>query len=236
MKVVSLNIERHKHFDLVKNFLAKENPEIICLMEVCQSDVAILAGEDYPYRIYAPNAVMPESEGKGTTGVAILSKEMMDDYEVFYCGEDPDSLLEPVGAGYTHLPVLILANLGDLQIGAIHFTWTPDGSIDDQQRRNMEILLDYLSTKDELVICGDFNIPRGNEMYKKLLTNYRDNVPAEIDTTLDPNLHRANFEISGKLKYVVDYIWSTPKYTVSEVRVEQGVSDHCGIVFKISVI
>ncbi len=232
-KIVSINIERHKHFERVVDFLKKENPEIICLMEVCESDVAILAGESYPFRVYAPNSVMPESEGVGTTGVAILSKEMMDDYEVFYCGEKTDAHLVNTEFG-GHTPTVILATSGTLQIGTIHFTWTSNGSVDDKQRHHMEVLLDYLSTKDKLIVCGDFNIPRGNEMYLRLAEKYKDNIPLTIDTTLDPELHRANFEKSGKLKYVVDYVWSTPTYEVSEVRVEQGVSDHCGLVFSVT--
>jgi endonuclease/exonuclease/phosphatase family metal-dependent hydrolase len=176
---------------------------------------------------------MPKSEGVGTTGVAILSKQMMDDYEVFYCGEGDRAYLEKPGMG-THAPILILAKIDELQIGAVHFSWTANGTIDERQRKHVAILLDYLSTKGELVMCGDFNIPRGNEMYEKLLTNYHDNVPMEIQTTLDPILHYANRENPGILKLVVDYVWSTPKYSVSEVRVEQGVSDHCGLVFDVT--
>ena len=111
----------------------------------------------------------------------------------------------------THAPILVLAKIGQIQIGAVHFSWTPDGSVDDRQRRHMQLLLEYLSTKGELVLCGDFNTPRGNELYEKLLTNYLDNIPTEIQTTIDPKLHRINFENLGKLKLVVDYIWSSPK-------------------------
>ncbi len=235
IKVVSINIERHKHIERVVEFLKKENPDVICLMEVCESDVVILAGESYPFRVYAPNDVMPESEGRGTTGVAILSKKPIEWSEKFYCNEADRAYLEKPGLG-THAPILVLAKIGDLQIGAVHFSWTANGSVDERQRKHTDILLEYLSTKGELVLCGDFNIPRGNEMYQKLLTNYQDNIPTEIETTLDPKLHRANFETPGKLKFVVDYVWSTPTYEVSEVRVEQGVSDHCGVVCEASVI
>lgn len=231
-KIVSINIERHKHFERVKAFLAKENSEIVCLMEVNEFDVETLAGEMYPHTVYAPNDVMPESEGSGTTGVAILSRQPIDSSEKFYCGEEDKLDLKKPGMG-THAPILILAKIGQIQIGAVHFSWTADGGVDERQRKHTEILLDYLSTKGELVLCGDFNIPRGNEMYQKIAGVYKDNIPAEITTTLDPILHRANFEILGKLKFVVDYVWSTPKYVVSELQVVQGVSDHCGLIFLI---
>lgn len=83
-------------------------------------------------------------------------------------------------------------------------------------------------------MAGDFNIPRGNEMYRKLLSNYRDNIPPTIESTIDPILHYANKEEPGRLKTVVDYVWSTPKYLVSGVRLEPGVSDHCGVVSAVS--
>jgi endonuclease/exonuclease/phosphatase family metal-dependent hydrolase len=231
-KIVSINIERHKHFDRVVEFLKRENPEIVCLMEVNELDIEILAGTIYPHTVYAPNDVMPESEGRGTTGVAILSKQPIDSSDKFYCGEEDKLQLKKPGMG-THAPILILAKIGQLQIGAVHFSWTADGSVDERQRKHTGILLDYLSTKGELVLCGDFNIPRGNEMYQKIAGVYKDNIPADITTTLDPHLHRANFEMPGKLQFVVDYVWSTPKYEVSELQVVQGVSDHCGLVFSI---
>ena len=234
-KIVSINIERHKHWDRVVEFLAKEDADIVCLMEVCESDVLMLLGNVYPHTIYAPNDVMPESEGRGTTGVAILSKNPITRSEKFYCGENDRAYLEKPGMG-THAPILILANIGDLQIGAVHFSWTADGSVDARQRNHTGILLDYLSTKGELVICGDFNIPRGNEMYLKIAGQYSDNIPSAITTTLDPVLHRANFESPGKLAFVVDYVWSTPKYIISDVKVVSGVSDHCGVVCEIENI
>lgn len=232
MKIVSLNIERHKHFDLVTSFLAREDAEVACLMEACESDVDTLAGSSYPYKIFAPNDVTFEKEGHGKTGVLVLAKKPIEASEIFYCHEDDRAYLDKPGMG-THAPALILAKIGDYQIGAVHFTWTENASIDERQRKHVAILLEYLSTKGELMLCGDFNIPRGNEMYRKLASVYHDNIPSEVETTLDPKLHRANFEVAGRLKYIVDYVWTTPKYRVSNLKVESGVSDHCGLVFEL---
>ena len=43
-------------------------------------------------------------------------------------------------------------------------------------------------------------------------------------TSLDPVLHRA-----GPLQLMVDGVFSTDDYSVSEVTLHQGVSDHCAI-------
>lgn len=212
--------------------MQKEDSEIVCLMEVAESDLREIRGEKYPYFAYAPNDAMPKSEGVGTTGVAILSKKPIDNPEKFYCGEDDSAFLTEPGMG-THAPILITAQIGDIQIGAIHFTWTKDGLVDDRQRRHVGILLNYLKSKGEIVVCGDFNIPRPNEMYLEIAKQYKDNIPKVITTTLDPNLHRANFMTPGKLKFVVDYAWTSPRYSVLELQVVQGVSDHCGLIFNV---
>lgn len=234
MKVISLNVERHKHFEKVKMFLERENPEVICLMEVCESDVSILAGVNYPYVSYAPNDLLNRfKEGIGTTGVAILAKKPIQDIDIYYFGEDFEEYSKKPNFS-SHCPVIITGKIGETNLAAIHFSWTEGGSIDERQRKHMELLLGYLSNKGELVMCGDFNIPRGNEMYQKLAEKYLDNLPAEVTTTIDPRLHRANFEEPGKIKFVVDYVWSTPKYKISEVKVVEGVSDHYGIVFELA--
>ena len=78
-----------------------------------------------------------------------------------------------------------------------------------------------------LVLAGDFNIPRGNANYQKMVARYHDNVPPGVVTTIDWDLHKAKGEGKPKIEVVVDYIWSTPSYLVKDVRVVSGVSDHC---------
>ncbi len=231
-KVVSLNMERHKHFDKVVDFLQREDPPIVCLMEVSENDLKELRGSQYKYFVYAPNDAMPFSEGLGTTGVAILSKLPIEKPEKFYCGEENSAYLSEPGMG-THAPVLITATIGDVQIGSIHFSWTESGSIDDRQRKHTKILLKYLESKAEIVVCGDFNIPRPNEMYLEIAKSYKDNIPKTIVSTIDPILHRANQVELGKLKFVVDYAWTSPTYRVSNLSVVEGVSDHCALVFDV---
>jgi hypothetical protein len=55
-----------------------------------------------------------------------------------------------------------------------------------------------------------------------------DHLPANVTSTLDPQFHRAK-----GLEYVVDTIFSTPEYEVTEVRVLNGISDHKGIVARV---
>jgi hypothetical protein len=60
---------------------------------------------------------------------------------------------------------------------------------------------------------------------------YKDNVPKEVDSTIDPVLHRAK-----DIRYMVDGVFSTPAYKVSEVEVREGVSDHKAILAQVSFL
>lgn len=234
-KLVSINIEGSKHLDSVGRFLDSERADIVCLMEVSRDDVLQIAGDNYPFVVFAPNDVIGNIAGqKGTTptGVAILSKTIMIDVEKEYFGEQPRKVIVDPGSG-SQAPVLLSARIGSLLVGAVHFTWTKKGQVSDDQKKHVGKLLEYLQTKGELLMCGDFNIPRGKEMYMQIAAKYKDNIPAIVETTIDPDLHYANQGERGSLKTVVDYIWSTPGIKVEEVEVKEGISDHCGLVCQI---
>ena len=232
LKLLSINIEGQKHLERVAVFMRSEAADIVCLMEVYNTDVASLAGTAYPYYKYVPNNVVTvatTTTPRVTLGVAILSNRPITSYDILYADGNTQETLRVLGDG-THSPVVIMATIDNYLIGATHFTWTEGGSVSDQQRQDIATLLSYLAKTGEFILCGDFNIPRGNEMYLALAKQYTDNIPPEIMTTIDPELHRANFEQRGKLALVVDYVWSSPTYRVSDLKVISGVSDHCGVV------
>lgn len=236
MKLVSLNIEGRKHLASVAQLLAREDSDIVCLMEVCQSDVLKIAGQRYPYVIFAQNDVLgniDKTDSLEKAGVAILSKEIAIDVEQEYFGEKPRNQVVEQGVG-SHAPVMLSASIGGLRVAAIHFTWTQKGEANQEQSGHLAKLFEIVGDK-EMILCGDFNIPRGNENYTKLTTHYLDNIPADVESTIDPVLHYANRESPGRLKLVVNYVWSTPKYKVGEVRVESSVSDHCCVICKIDL-
>lgn len=239
---MSVNIEGQKHLGAVRDFLLKENPDVVCLQECFPEMIKQMTGNNWPYQFFVPTYKV-DQDGRGLKysatrkwGEAILSKLPMRDKNVLRVKMKtygPDNL--PGYGSDNHLPTVLLATIGGYTIGTTHFTWTPKASVTDRQRAHVAELLKITKGK-ELVLCGDFNIARGNEMYQKLLRDYCDNVPASVETTIDPALHYANKMRPGKLKLVVDYVWSTPKYKVSEVRVESGVSDHCALVCTISLV
>lgn len=227
MKMVSINIEGQKHLDTVRDFLTKENPDIVCLMEVCEEDLDSLLF-NYLYRVFGANFKLKTGE---VIGVALASSQPIAHSTIFYADNkaEDDIPLKSLGG---HRPVMVGGETRGVKIGAVHFTWTPRMSESVQQQQDLDRLMAHLDNQ-EMILCGDFNIPRGNATYQKLAAKYRDNIPTSVKSTIDWELHRAKREGREKFEVVVDYIWSTPGYIVSEVRVESGVSDHCAIVCEI---
>lgn len=232
IRIVSVNIEGDKHLATVRPFLDQEDAEVVCLMEVFEDQVEKLAGSKYPYRTYTPN--VRSAEDNRTWGVAILSKYPITDVEEYHCGEVGIPQDKP-GA---HLPALVIGKIEReskvYQIGAVHFSWTPDGRENLRQSKHMDKLLEFLKPKGELILAGDFNIGRHiNALYDRLAQYFHDNIPAEVKTTIDPVLHRANWQERGKLALVVDYVWTTSAYQVTNLRLRTGVSDHLGLITSI---
>jgi endonuclease/exonuclease/phosphatase family metal-dependent hydrolase len=95
----------------------------------------------------------------------------------------------------------------------------------------MKNLLALLAKTPELILCGDFNAPRGGEIFKMLADKYKDNIPPEYDSSLDTELHRI-----GKIKkLMVDGLFTTSAYIVSDVKLSEGVSDHKAVTAIISL-
>ena len=60
---------------------------------------------------------------------------------------------------------------------------------------------------------------------RRLAGRLRDNIPPPVTTSIDGPLHRA-----GDLGLMVDGMFTTQGYEAREVRVVDGVSDHCALV------
>lgn len=250
MKLLSVNIEGQKHLEKVRALLKNENPDFVCLQECFPEMINSIAGGEYPYRLYVPTYRVDQIEGLGPEGLvpsttrvwgeAIISKYPLHDTQTIYLSMDEYNEKNlPIHGTDNHIPALIVANVeigGEVyKIGTIHLTWTPKATMTKRQRLNVSELLSLLKGQ-EIVLAGDFNMPRGNAVYKKIARVFKDNIPKEVVTTLDPELHYRNAGQIKKLELVVDYIWSSPKYCVSYVRVVTGVSDHCALMGIVDIV
>ena len=237
IKLVCSNIERSKHLDTIPPFVEYERPDVWCVQEVVERDIPMLArsfGSD-PIE-YAPMLRHRKEEGDPVTGVAVFSRLPVAAHDsAYYVGvrEHLPDHDETPDRGNTMNCALAWADIQQgndvYRIGTTHFTWSEGGWPTDLQRRNVSLLLKTLKPMEEIVFCGDFNAPRGRETFATIAANYKDNIPAEYTTSIDKDLHRA-----GDLQLMVDGLFSTPGYAISDVKLHSGVSDHLAITAMIS--
>jgi endonuclease/exonuclease/phosphatase family metal-dependent hydrolase len=238
MRVASINIEGDLHLDLVTNWLARYQPVVVALQEVFQTDIPRLQGNQYPFAFYAPTVTITHPNQyrvspRGIMGNLILSQTPMAVSRHYYVGS-PDTIPELVD-GFPNSPNRVVQQATWLweedtyTIANTHFTWSTGGQTSDEQRRTLAALLGAVADWPPHILVGDFNAPRGREIWTELTQHYTDNIPSDITTTIDGNLHRA-----GPLPIVVDGIFSQPEYQVGPVTVMTGVSDHCAVLAEIA--
>lgn len=241
-KVVTLNIEGNRHLPELKAFLQREQPDIICLQEVFEVHVEELAEAVGMQPFYTPMSnvttssihadpfgywgllqlVSPDCEIRKQKAEYYVGNR--DNIPIFFENENPNSINRAV------LWSTIRKEDEELTVATTHFTWSPKGATTEEQLRDFAALQKVTDSLPAHVLCGDFNAPRGRQIFSTLSQTYTDNIPAEVTTTLDQNLHKA-----GKLEYVVDGYFTSPGITTRNVRVVDSVSDHCAIVGDIYV-
>jgi endonuclease/exonuclease/phosphatase family metal-dependent hydrolase len=238
LALASINIERSRHLSRVATFLRAQAPEVVCLQELVPDDLAALGdGLGYEHRFYIPMCRFPEPGGARTVGVGILSRHAFASTEdVCYGGggggvDVLDRSSEEARFRTNRYSVALVGiGLGaeTFTIGTTHFPWTDNARTSDFQRTACDTLLRLLKGRS-LVLAGDFNAPRGKEIFGRLATQWTDHIPPTQVSSLDPVLHRA-----PHLQLMVDGVFSTDDYSVSGVALHQGVSDHCAITCRIA--
>lgn len=225
LKLITLNIEKDKHLGRVLPFLMQQNSDVISLQEVLKDDLLAFKKALGVKSAFAPMKILLTDQGAKEFGVAVLSKYPFEASSEYYVGTQ-DSLPEampgtPTQTNHVALITTITKDDQPYRVINTHFTWTPDGQADDRQRTHLKNLLKILEKLNSFVLVGDFNAPRGREIFSKIAERYKDNLPAFVTTTLDKTYHRA-----GDLQLVVDGIFSTSNYKVENVQIHEGLSDH----------
>ena len=243
LKLITVNIETDKHWHRLVPFFEKEQADVLCLQELCEHDIHRLESLGYALVHYRGNQKWDRDQNVIWEGDALFTKLPFKDTgdELYHAGADPLPFFDNTNCdtyNATQRKGVIWATVSKdgvaYRIATTQFTCSDKGLISEDQKKNITKMLAVTDQFPDLVFCGDFNIPRGyNELYDLLTERYIDAVPDDIKTTMDLSLHRvANHPIEGPriAKYVVDYIFHTKEYRVSNVRQVCGVSDHCAFV------
>ncbi|MDO8522322.1 MAG: endonuclease/exonuclease/phosphatase family protein [bacterium] len=244
LKLVCLNIEKNRHFERVIPFLLEQMPDVFCVQEIYESSVTtiakVLMATEY---VYVPMTGRPTESPPEIQGIAIFSRLPIRGSKTHYYVGTPESVPEsndhdPLTWNANNRMVIVCEIEKEEEIFRIcttHFTWSERGTRTDKQMHDMDELLKVLGSLGEFVLCGDFNVSRGRTLFGMLARRYKDNVPLHYKTSLDLELHRAaklrRHEIENKM---VDGIFSTPEYEVSNVEMISGVSDHRALVATVS--
>jgi endonuclease/exonuclease/phosphatase family metal-dependent hydrolase len=245
--LVSTNIEVKNHLhDRVIPFVEKIKPDFISFQEVHIDDVSVISEKLGMDAHFAPmtNVLVPNIHNQtlGIWGVAQFvrpeykaefhHREYVGTAEVLpeFTETNNNSMNRVLGWFKVQLP----NRAQPLIVATTHFTWSPKGEFTDLQKENLASLLQLLDEVQPSLFSGDFNSPRAGKpdnAFNTLVKRYKDNIPSEVTTSIDPDLHKA-----GALQLMVDGCFSTPDVQVNQVEVMGGVSDHKAVVINFDVI
>ncbi len=240
ISLVSLNVERSKHLDRVVPFVQKNNPDVFCVQELSERDLKVFENL-FPYHTrFTPHSLYADNrEGVAPQGICIFSQlPITESVQRYYVGDASQLPTTVPGNSATYVVgnrAVVFATVEKAgvhyRIGSTHFTWSERGQPTDAQRAHLSALLNALSLEREFVLAGDFNLPRGGELFEVLAGTYTDNIPLKYKTSIDLSLHRNSEDDADELsKKMVDGLFTTPEYSANNVRLVSGVSDHMAIV------
>jgi exonuclease III len=252
MKLISINIESNKHTDTVLDFLKKEKADVVCVQELLEEEFEFYKKElvfegvfqsfDYCCRTINSKATYDAISGlKGKKhGVAIFTKNIIKNGTIFYEGSAENILKsyneyisnEKFQKNKTLIWVETRDDTGKIfKFVTTQLPVTHEGEVTPYQIKIINSMLSELKRLGDLVFCGDMNAPRGHQSFAIINRNYKDNIPLEYKTSIDQNLHR----VKG-IQFMVDGLFTTPLYKASNVRLQDGVSDHMAIISDIEKI
>ena len=235
--MISLNIEGDNHLKKVIPFLISEEPEIICLQEIFKKDTVLIEDSLNMRSYFFPMGIMVEPNYskkyfRELWGISFFTKlETKNVNWDIYLGQKNDLPIYLGGGGACNRILVwgkFIKDNQEFTIATTHFTWSSKGNTTILQRSSYKKMSRILDKVGDCVLCGDFNAPRGGIIYTKLANRFQDNIPIDIKTTIDEELHRKK-----GLQIVVDGLFTAQTYQVQEVNVIGGVSDHKAIVGKI---
>ena len=240
MKFISVNIEGDRHLkDRLFQFFDQEKPDVLALQEVFECDLeTIKQTTGLKNCVFCPNAdvTLPNIhlQDRGKWGVAIFANEIVDSKGVYYFQVNSEELFifDEKKNGLADRALLFAeteVNGKVYKIFNTHFTWSGGREVNEAQRRDYIKMKEVLESYDEVILCGDLNTPRGEEVWDDLAKTYTDNIPQEIDTTIDKNLHKSGLDI----RLVVDALFTSAQYRATNVRVVPNTSDHMAVVGEI---
>ncbi len=248
IKLVSVNIERDLHLDLVSNFVIKESPDVVCIQELFEKDVKFfedalgMQGYFAPMALHRSGREKIEGEELFVTGVGVFAKELHDtNFEYIYDAR-VDGQLPAWHNSFSEVErdivstVLASATVKDsdgidYKILTTHFTRTPNGDTTEYQMADIAVMMEMLGKEKDFILCGDFNAPRQFKAFQTIASKYKDNIPDIYTTSIDSSIHRLDLP-----DRMVDGLFTSSSYIATGTKLVSGVSDHMAIFSNIDYV
>lgn len=244
IKIISLNIEKDRHFEKHKKFFLDEKADIICFQEIFKEDIEkykkLLKMNYFCFSpmVYSKSFINPTKTS--LQGIAILSKyeiKSFEDFDIFEIQKKRKFVTNPVefkNMNRQHWKLLFIsANIKNkiYNIITTHAPVTKRGDyITEFQRKYFKNLKNILKNKDSFILTGDFNTSRKAELFRDLASIYICNIPKKYKTSIDNKIHREGYK---NIQHVVDGFFTTKDIKVKKIKYQDGVSDHFAVVAEI---
>lgn len=235
LSLVSLNIEEEKHLNLVVPFLEASAADVVCVQELMEADIPALETACGPCVSFAPEMLILRDGTPHARGSGIFSRLPASDAGAkYYVGSAETVRIDPGEKDWgTHAAAhaSIEKDGTTYRLLNVHGTWTPGGETTPAQLEDCAALLAAIAPLAPFVLVGDFNARRGGEAFAAIAAQYTDNIPAEYETSIDLDLHRAREHAAHQLsRNMVDGLFTAPGYSAKNVRLQFGVSDHAAVI------
>ena len=237
MRLLCLNVERSAHLHRFIPFIRRYAPDVACLQELVESDIAAIqnaTGLGHCHFV-AMGRSMPDDPAPFGVGILARTPFAFSD-TLSYAGAGDgltaiDRTSEESRINSLRYSVaraaLVLPDF-EVTIATTHFPWSDLGQARPFQFSAAKRMIEMLG-EDAFALCGDFNAPRGGPIFDLLAQAWRDCIPADVETSIDPQLHRA-----GPLQRMVDGLFVSGNFVVRDVRLHSGLSDHQAITAEVS--
>jgi len=241
MKLACINIQGNHHFPRLKLFLQQYQPDVLCLQELYESDISFFQPWVGVHQTYAPMTRYAEGGAMpAPIGVGIFSRHPLQNITAHYYKGNVNEI--PVfERGKPNRHVLLVATVEGLRLATTHVMVTEKGESTPEQREDVTRMLTFAKQEAQahgnLILCGDFNAPRGRATFQLIAESFTDNIPLHYATSIDISLHKANknpVETDRVSRFMVDGLFTTPTVRAQNVRLHSGVSDHMAITATLS--
>ncbi|NCN87378.1 MAG: endonuclease/exonuclease/phosphatase family protein [Candidatus Pacebacteria bacterium] len=239
VRLVSINIEGNKHLEeRVLPFIKKQNPDVITLQEVFRADVKMIKEFTGMDGLFVPMAHIAQEntylpEGDDVWGLLVLSRLPIinSGFEMYFKYQGKDKLpffISTKNPGQMNRGIAwikVKDGQENIVFATTHFMWSKEGEttpLQEEAYQEMEKIMNKLPID---VFTGDFNAPRGRKIFSLLSKRYKDNIPQDLVSSIDNDLHKAKNEIN----LMVDGLFSEEGILVSNVNIHTGISDHKAI-------